>query len=72
MRWIIPNQGSICLVLGNDQDSFTDKENMLRALECAAKAGELRGDLDKFRVLLASQIELEHELTDENPRIAYG
>ena len=71
-KWCIPNTGPIVLVLGNDVDSLLDKERLLQALECAAKHGELRGDLDRFRVLLASQIELERELTEADPRVAYG
>ena len=65
MHWIIPNQGSICLVLGNEKDSFTDKSNLLQALDCAAKAGQLRGDLARFKELLASHIELEAALAKE-------
>lgn len=65
MRWIIPNTGPVVLVLGNDKDAQTDKVNLLMALECAAQAGRLFGDLDKFRVLLASHIELEAALARE-------
>lgn len=64
-KWCIPNTGSVVLILGNEKDSVTDKSNLLQALECAAKAGQLRGDLDKFRALLASHIELEAALVRE-------
>ena len=63
MKWCIPNSGSVVLILGNDND--TDKANMLLALDAASKAGQLRGDLDKFRVLLASHIELEDALAKD-------
>lgn len=65
MKWIIPNSGPVVLILGNDEDSLTDKANLLLALECAAKAGQLRGDLDRFMALLKSQIELEAALAKE-------
>lgn len=64
-RWVVPNQGPVVLILDPEKDGRQDKSNLLQALECAAKAGELRGDLDKFRVLLASHIELEDALARE-------
>jgi len=57
-RWVIPNEGYVTLIL----DTPLAKADMLQALECAAKAGQLRGDLDTFKTLLASQIELEAAL----------
>lgn len=71
-KWCIPNTGSVVLILGSEMDGRMDKPNLLQALEAAAKAGQLRGDLDRFRVLLASHIELERELAEANPRVAYG
>ena len=61
-RWIVPNTGSVVLILGNDKDSLTDKLHLLQVFDTARKVGPLPGDLDKFRVLLASQIELEAAL----------
>ena len=74
-RWIVPNMGSVVLILGSNDDAVAtrmDKSNLLQALECAAKAGQLRGDLDRFRVLLASHIELERELIEADPKVVYG
>lgn len=61
MRWCIPNTGPVVLIL----DTSAAKSNLLQALECAAKAGELRDDLDRFMALLASHIELEAALARE-------
>ena len=71
-KWVIPNEGPIVLVLDPEKDGRKDKSNLLQALECAAKHGELRGDLDRFRVLLSSHIELERELIEADPKVVYG
>ena len=57
-KWCVPNTGCVVLILDTD----LAKADMLQALDCAAKAGQLRGDLDRFKTLLASQIELEAAL----------
>ena len=57
-KWCVPNTGCVVLILDTD----LAKDDMLQVLDCAAKAGQLRGDLARFKYLLANQIELEAAL----------
>ena len=77
--YCIPNTGICVMIIGSNRtdaqsvmDDALDKACLAEALECASKHMRLRAGLDRFRVLLASHIELERELIEADPKVVYG